>query len=98
VGEGISLSAVSSEGRLSARGIHALSGDAPKSTMRRIKGRSMAHLYRLTPENLYEGAGLAAGPEHYQAVAEPLRAAGFDPATVDHRSGRTVEPISDADL
>jgi hypothetical protein len=55
----------------------------PKSTMRRIKERSRGHLYRLTPENLYGGPGLAARPEHHQAVIDAVRAVGVDPATVD---------------
>jgi hypothetical protein len=55
----------------------------PKSTMRRIKERSTGHLYRSTPETLYEGAALVAGPEHQEAVAESLRAVGVDPATAD---------------
>jgi hypothetical protein len=53
-----------------------------KATMRRIKERSTAHLYRSTPEDLYGGAPVA-GPEHHQAVVELLRAEGFDPATID---------------
>jgi hypothetical protein len=53
-----------------------------KSTMRRIKERSLVHAYRSTPYDLYGGADLAAGPEHHQAVAESLRAVGVDPETV----------------
>jgi hypothetical protein len=53
-----------------------------RATMRRIKERSTAHLNRLTPEKLYDGAILA-GPEHHEAIAAALRAAGADPATVD---------------
>jgi hypothetical protein len=53
-----------------------------RATMRRIKERSAAHLNRLTPEKLYDGAILA-GPEHHEAIAAALRATGVDPATVD---------------
>ena len=53
-----------------------------KSTMRRIKERSKAHLYRSTPETLYDGA-VVARPEHREAIADALRAVGIDPTTVD---------------
>ena len=51
--------------------------------MRRIKERSTGHLYRLIPEHLYPGEGVAAGPEHRQAVTDWLCAGGIDPATID---------------
>jgi hypothetical protein len=53
-----------------------------RATMRRIKERSTAHLNKLTPEMLYDGAVLA-GPEHYEAIAAAVRATGVDPATID---------------
>jgi hypothetical protein len=53
-----------------------------KSTIRRIKERSTAHLYRLAPEDLYDGEVLAK-PKHHNAIIEAMRAVGVDPATVD---------------
>ena len=50
--------------------------------MRRINERSKRHLHRLTPETLYKGAGLAAGPKHHQAIIDAVRVTGVDPATV----------------
>jgi hypothetical protein len=54
----------------------------PSSTIRRIKERSTDHLYRLTPEDLYDGKVLAK-PKHHNAIVEAVRANGVDPATVD---------------
>jgi hypothetical protein len=52
------------------------------ATIRRIKERSIAHLNRLTPEKLYDGA-VVAQPQHHKAIAEALQAVGVDPTTVD---------------
>jgi hypothetical protein len=54
----------------------------PKPTLRRIKERSTTHLYRLTPEDLYDGKVLAK-PKHHNAIVEAVRAVGVDPAQVD---------------